>query len=47
MPYANSTKQREYIKLRNRLIRGSKLAIAGKTILEQTNENMKQKEVDG
>jgi len=44
MPYANREKANEYSKLKMRERRGSKLVIVGKTVLEQTYENLRQKE---
>jgi len=44
MPYANREKANEYSKLKMRERRGSKLAVVGKTVLEQTYENLRNKE---
>lgn len=45
MPYADKDKANEYSKLRMRAIRGSKLARTDKSILEQTYENLRVKEM--
>lgn len=44
MPYADQTKRNEYSKLRMRILRGSKLARTDKSVLEQTYENLRNKE---
>jgi len=44
MPYASKDKANEYSKLRMRVKRGSKLVNPNKSVLEQTYENLRNKE---